>query len=92
MQLKNILQKIFTFDEYMWLFLVLFGIIYLMGITNFLYLLGTFKGFVQFIALILGVMLAILVFLHVFQALCRLVGVNKLYYNLRENRANKKKY
>ncbi len=68
---------------------MLFGIIYIMGITNFFYLAKTFMGFLQLFGLMLGTLLAIMVFLHAFQALCRLVGINRIYKNFKENKANK---
>ena len=77
------IQKRLKFDDYMLPFLVLFGILYLMGAVKFLSMLTNLKGILIYIAYIFGGAIAIVLFLKFFQTLCQLLGVDKLYNNIR---------
>jgi hypothetical protein len=81
--LWNIKKKL-NFDDYMVPFLILFGFLYLMGAIKFLSILTSFYGTVIYIAHIVGGGITIFLFLKVFQVFCRLVGVDKLYNNIRK--------
>lgn len=84
MKLKIILKRLFTFDEFMKGYLIIFSILYIMAIFKFLYFIDSIKGFVQYIALMVSSLISIILFLHVIQVICRLIGMDKLYTNLKQ--------
>ena len=78
---KKLLKWLFTFDEYMIPILAAFGILFVILIPNNLDLFGSLLG----ILMMLGTVVGVLLFLHVYQALCRLIGADKSYFRQKKD-------
>jgi len=91
MTFKSALKKLFTFDKFMRIYLIMSSLLYVMGILKFLYLINSFVGFIQFLGLMLSTLIIIVLGLHLFQAICRLVGIDKIYANMKETIRNRNK-
>ncbi|AVX19756.1 hypothetical protein SAMN02745885_02632 [Carboxydocella sporoproducens DSM 16521] len=89
--LKSLLKKLFIFDEFMRMYLIMFSILYVIGIFKFIYLINSIIGFVQYVGLMIGLLIVIVLGLHFFQFLCRLVGMDKIYTNMKQIIMNRNK-
>lgn len=89
--LKSLLKKLFTFDEFMRIYLIMFSILYVIGILKFIYLINSIIGFVQYLGLMIGLLIVIVLGLHFFQFLCRMVGMDKIYTNMKQSIMSKNK-
>lgn len=76
--------KMFDFDEYMRPFLVMFAVGYIIGIFKFAYLLiKSFKGLLFYLVFMPSLLIFMLIFLRIYQSICRFMGANKLYNNIK---------
>ncbi|AVX30167.1 hypothetical protein CTH_0564 [Carboxydocella thermautotrophica] len=89
--LKSLLKKLFIFDEFMRMYLIMFSILYVIGIFKFIYLINSIIGFVQYVGLMIGLLIVIVLGLHFFQFLCRSVGMDKIYTNMKQIIMNRNK-
>jgi len=79
MKLNGLIKKLFTFDEFMRIYVIMFSIMYVLAIFNFLYLVNSIIGFFLYIGLMVGLFILIVLGLRFFQSLCRAVGMDKVY-------------
>ncbi len=82
---KSILDKL-GFEEYMAPYVIMFGVLYIIGAVKFLGMLDSSNGILIYIAYIFGGALGIFFFLKIFQAISRLVGVNKIYDSIKKKK------
>ena len=88
-KIKILLERL-GFEEYMFPYLIIFGFLYIGGAVKFLGMLSTLKGVYIFSLYIFGGAIGIFLFLRLFQAICRLIGMNKIYDSIKK-KINKNK-
>ncbi len=82
---KTILNKL-GFEEYMAPYVILCGMSYIYGVIKFFGMITSFKGVIIFIAFVIGEPLLMFIVLKLFQTVCRLVGVNKIYASIKKRK------
>ncbi len=78
-KLISIYRKI-GFEDYMAPFVVMFTLLYLIGVFKFMALLNSVQyGFIIYVSYLLGGVVLIYTFLRIFQAICNILGVKNIF-------------